>query len=499
MHLPSKMWSITLTVLAVLTFGCGENQKENGKATDKHDGQLFAAVASGNTKKVVRLLKETGNTELRNESGYTPLHWAVLTNQEEIVSLLISRGAVIQTTATSGYTPLHDAVYGGNIKIVRLLIDHGADIYAADQLGKRPLDLAIEKGYGEIIPLLKPLHLAAESGDFNGVKKISEANPTSLNLKDERGWSPLHLAVKTGHLEIVKLMIGRGAAINARGVCGVTPLRLALDSGQKPTAAYLIEKGARDLSDELLLGKKLRKKQAVIWHLFNTGWVIKTKNCLLIFDYDYDPPDHFALPPAILPCLSSGEIDPLQIRDQKVFVFLPFFRDPDRIDIILSWKKSIKDITYIAGEDKIKDSAFVYIGPRQQKRLKNLEISTIKSNGFGVGFVVKVDGLTVFYGGDHQSSEESWSMFSKEIDFLQEKIKKFDLVFLQMMFQEQIQSDKGVFYALKKLKPAVLFPNSAIAAAPFFREFVREAAANKIRSEIKCAEKRGDLFFLNEK
>jgi ankyrin repeat protein len=456
-------------------------------------------VASGNTEKVVRLLKETGNTELRNESGYTPLHWAVLTNQEEIVSLLLSRGAEIQPTSTSGYPPLHDAVYGGNIRIIKLLIDRGADLYAADQLGKRPLDLAIERGHAQIVPLLKPLHLAAGSGDLIRVKNIVEKTPKSLNLKDERGWSPLHLAVKNGHLEMVKFLIDRGAEINARGVRGVTPLRMALDSGQKPTADYLRENGARDLNDALLLEKKLREKEAVIWYLFNTGWVIKTKSCLLIFDYDYNQVDTFALPPAILPCLSSGEIDPLQIRDQKVFVFLPFFRDPDRIDIILSWKKSIKDITYIAGEDKIKDSAFVYIGPRQQKRLKNLEISTIKSNGFGVGFVVKVDGLTVFYGGDHQSSEESWSMFSKEIDFLQEKIKKFDLVFLQMMFQEQIQSDKGVFYALKKLKPAVLFPNSAIAAAPFFREFVREAAANKIRSEIKCAEKRGDLFFLNEK
>ncbi|HUU06725.1 MAG TPA: hypothetical protein VMZ49_12710, partial [Patescibacteria group bacterium] len=93
------------------------------------------------------------------------------------------------------------------------------------------------------------------------------------------------------------------------------------------------------------------------------------------------------------------------------------------------------------------------------------------------------------------SSDQSWNSFSSEIDFLHEKIKKFDLVFLQMMFQEQIQSDKGVFYALEKLKPAVLFPNSAVAAAPFYKEFIREAAAKKITSKLNCAEKRGDLFF----
>ena len=490
---------IALTILAVVTFACSKNQSENkeesGKADDNHQPQLFAAVAAGDKEKVLRFLNETKELDLRNESGYTPLHWAVLTNQEEIVSLLISRGLAVQTVSKSDFTPLHDAAYGGNIKIVKLLIDHGAAIYAADQLGKRPLDLAIERGHAQIVPLLKPLHLAAERGDLISVKNIVGKIPKSINLKDEKGWSPLHLAVKNGHLEIAKFLIDRGAEINARGVRGVTPLRMALDCGQKPTVDYLREKDTRDLSDELLLGKKLREKQAVIWYLFNTGWVIKTRSSLLIFDYDYDRPESFALPPAILPCLSSGEIDPKQIRDQKVFVFLPFLRDADRIATILSWKKTIKDISYIVGENKIKDSAFVYIEPRQQKKLKNLEISTIRSNGFGEGFVVKVDGLTVFYGGDHQSSDQFWNLFSSEIDFLHEKIEEFDLIFLQMMFQEQIQSSKGVFYALDKLKPAVLFPNSAIAAAPFYKDFIREAAAKKITSKIKCAEKRGDLFF----
>ncbi len=138
-------------------------------------------------------------------------------------------------------TPYIAATY----QIVKLLIDHGADIYAADQLGKRPLDLAIERGHAQIVPLLKPLHLAAESGDLIRVKNIVEKVPKSLNLKDERGWSPLHLAVKNGHLEIAKFLMDRGAEINARGVCGVTPLRLALDSGQKPTADYLREKEPR--------------------------------------------------------------------------------------------------------------------------------------------------------------------------------------------------------------------------------------------------------------
>ncbi len=266
-------------------------------------------------------------------------------------------------------------------------------------------------------------------------------------------------------------------------------------SGQKPTADYLREKGAQDLSDALLLGKKLREKEAIIWHLFHTGWVIKTKSSLLIFDYDYDQADNLPCRPPSSPACPAARSIPNRFGIRRCSYSFRF--SGIRIASIpyCPGRKPSRILPIYAGEDRIKDSAFVYIEPRKQKKLKDLEISTIKSNGFGVGFAVKVDGLTIFYGGDHQSSDQSWNSFSSEIDFLHEKIKEFDLVFLQMMFQEQIQSGKGVFYALDKLKPAVLFPNSAIAAAPFYKEFIREAAAKKINSKLNCAEKRGDLFF----
>ncbi len=229
---PCRVLWIVLSILTIMTPACSKNQSENKKESGKSDGSIIGnslqpwlpGHGKGGSSP-----ERSRKTDLRNESGYTPLHWAVLTNQEEIVSLFISRGAEIQPTSTSGYTPLHDAVYGGNPTMVKLLIAHGADIYAADQLGKRPLDLAIERGHAQIVPLLKPLHLAAEKGDLNRVKNIVEKNPESLNLKDERGWSPLHLAGKKGHLEIAKFLIERGAEINARGVRGVTPLRMALD------------------------------------------------------------------------------------------------------------------------------------------------------------------------------------------------------------------------------------------------------------------------------
>ena len=112
--------------------------------------RLFAAVAAGDKPTTAALLEKTKDVDLCNTSGYTLLHWAVLTKQKEIASLLISRGAGVQAVLPNGSTALHTAVFTGNRDLVQLLIDHGAQVYAVDQLEKRPIDLALELGHKDL-------------------------------------------------------------------------------------------------------------------------------------------------------------------------------------------------------------------------------------------------------------------------------------------------------------------------------------------------------------
>ena len=50
---------------------------------------------------------------------------------------------------------------------------------------------------------------------------------------------------------------------------------------EKGAAAVATEK----LSDRPWLGEPLAAGQAVVWYLGHSGWVVKTQNHLLIFDY----------------------------------------------------------------------------------------------------------------------------------------------------------------------------------------------------------------------
>lgn len=63
-------------------------------------------------------------------------------------------------------------------------------------------------------------------------------------MADEYGWTALHQAATTPHVEIAKLLIQAGASLSTRGTEGWTALHLAAVSESKAVLALLIEAGA---------------------------------------------------------------------------------------------------------------------------------------------------------------------------------------------------------------------------------------------------------------
>ncbi|KAJ7183300.1 ankyrin repeat-containing domain protein, partial [Mycena filopes] len=45
-----------------------------------------------------------------------------------------------------------------------------------------------------------------------------------VDLVDNSGWTPLHIAVSAGHDEIVQELVGAGADVNRKNSKGLTPL-----------------------------------------------------------------------------------------------------------------------------------------------------------------------------------------------------------------------------------------------------------------------------------
>ena len=90
--------------------------------------------------------------------GYTPLHSAVIWNQESVIKFLLDLNYIenyVNIRASSNRTPLHVAVSFQFAGCVECLIGSNADINVKDEYGKTPIDTAIDNKNEEIINLLK--------------------------------------------------------------------------------------------------------------------------------------------------------------------------------------------------------------------------------------------------------------------------------------------------------------------------------------------------------
>ncbi|KAF9971753.1 hypothetical protein BGZ73_005224 [Actinomortierella ambigua] len=82
--------------------------------------------------------------------------------------------------------------------------------------------------------------IAASDGDLEAVKKFI-AGGSSVNAKDEYGYTPLHAAASYGHIDLMKHLIKSGANVNITDPDGDSPLFVCEDV---ETAKLLIENGA---------------------------------------------------------------------------------------------------------------------------------------------------------------------------------------------------------------------------------------------------------------
>ena len=73
------------------------------------------------------------------------------------------------------------------------------------------------------------LHEAAKTGNIDRVRKLIEEGHSVWAVDSRFGLTPLHYAVRNGHVEIAKLLIEKGANLNQPSTQGITPLDWAAE------------------------------------------------------------------------------------------------------------------------------------------------------------------------------------------------------------------------------------------------------------------------------
>ena len=131
-----------------------------------------------------------------------------------------------------GDTPLHRAaeVIPGD-DLAELLIAQGADVNAKNNEGKTPLQLALKRENMDVVVLL--------------IAKGAQFTDKEVTSKDKQGYTLLHYAARGDSKRAIELLIAKGIQVNANNnESGSTPLHWAAAHGSKNVAQMLIAKGA---------------------------------------------------------------------------------------------------------------------------------------------------------------------------------------------------------------------------------------------------------------
>jgi len=86
------------------------------------------------------------------------------------------------------------------------------------------------------------MHKKAARGDVKYVRSCLNAG-VNANIREGNQWTPLHSASRYGRIKIAKLLISRGAVVNARDVTGRTPMDQAKVGRYNTLQNYLKRRG----------------------------------------------------------------------------------------------------------------------------------------------------------------------------------------------------------------------------------------------------------------
>ncbi|KAL0209677.1 hypothetical protein RCL1_008515 [Eukaryota sp. TZLM3-RCL] len=242
-----------------------------------------AFLSGSSSPQYARLMMSTAS------NGFTPLHFAVSTNQIEIVSVFLnyltrkpsspstkSRKSphstafigepldVIDAIDHSGMTALHIACIRGFDKIVVLLLNAGATSAVFDFDGFAPIHYSAIEGrtlvihamlsYPDVLLSLSdqtdledtPLHLAARYGHLGVLSELlkSETSLIDIDHTNSLGQTALHYACINSHSAIVKTLLHHGASVDASDRLLRHPLHYAAQKGSVEICRLLIEHDA---------------------------------------------------------------------------------------------------------------------------------------------------------------------------------------------------------------------------------------------------------------
>ncbi|XP_055787239.1 caskin-2-like isoform X4 [Salvelinus fontinalis] len=193
---------------------------------------LHHAALTGTTELLSLLLEAQATVDIKDTNGMRPLHYAAWQGKADSVLLLLRAGASVNTPSQDGQIPLHLSAQYGHYQVSEMLLQHQANPCLLNKANKTPLDLACEFGRLKVAQLLLSSNMVVallEGEELDGLDSASSN-------------TPLHLAARNGHKDIIRLLLKAGIDINRATKAG-TSLHEAALYGKTEVVHLLLDAG----------------------------------------------------------------------------------------------------------------------------------------------------------------------------------------------------------------------------------------------------------------
>jgi ankyrin repeat protein len=197
------------------------------------DERLVQAAAQANVQLVRQLLAGRADVNAADGNGTSPLHWAVWADDPATVDELVRAGASVTAVNAFGVTPIYTAAERGNATIIRRLIGSGATANGTDRSGDTVLMAAVR------------------SGRLDAVTALVEAGADVNAADPQLGHTVLMWAVRSDSASIARLLLARGASLEARTRTGAKPAARPPGAGGGSHGVGIVRSGVPPQGEQL--------------------------------------------------------------------------------------------------------------------------------------------------------------------------------------------------------------------------------------------------------
>ncbi len=181
---------------------------------------------------------QTTDVNLKSLDGYSILYISIYFKLNEGSQELLENGADPKTIEPNGQTALHIATAKELSMVAYKCLLRGAPPTLRDKEGKRPFDIAKQQ---QNVELMQILYIEGEKFSYEDLlnacreghvekAKFYESKGVSIHAVDPQGETPLHLAVRSRSVDVVRWLLRKGADKNKPNKHGQTPIHLAMQN-----------------------------------------------------------------------------------------------------------------------------------------------------------------------------------------------------------------------------------------------------------------------------